>query len=246
MAKTALDLISSSLRLIGILAAGESPDLATANDSLSVLADMIDSWNADRLAIFTTTSDDFPFVIGQQTYTLGTGGNFDMARPAQIDAMSVILTSNPSNPIEVPIVMYSVDDWQNKVPVKSVTGSFPLVCYDTGDFPLRSLNFWPIPSQANNLRIYSWQPLDTPAELTTTIAFPPGYSEAFRYNLAVRLSAEFGAQVSPVVAQIAVESLARVKNINAPSLELQSDLCTAGNVNGAAIMFGLPYRGPIN
>src|SRR5882757_7401705 len=194
---SAFDTITSALKLAGVLADGEEPSLSDANQGLSVFNDMIDAWNAERQAIFTTRSDDFPLVLGQQSYTLGTGGDFNIPRPARIDAMSSILLYNPANPVEVPISMFTVDDWQTKVPVKVVDGSFPLICYDDGDFPLRTLNFWPIPTQyQNSVRIYSWQAL--PAQiLQSQVTFPPGYAEAIRYNLAVRLGAEFAAPVAP-------------------------------------------------
>lgn len=238
---TASELIASALRLIGVLAAGEPIPPDTAGDALDALNGMIDGWNADGLAIFTTRADDFPFVSGKQAYTLGTGGDFDIQRPASIDAMSAILLDNPENPIEEPIAMWSVQDWQTKFPVKNVDGSFPVGCYDDGGFPLRTLNFWPIPSQPNSVRIYSWQPL--PAQtLASPIAFPPGYQEAFRFNLAVRLAAEFDAPVSPIVAQGATEAMARVKRMNMPSLELRSDLVGGPGVsNWRAEMFGIPY-----
>lgn len=242
---TALDLISSALRLINVVAAGETTDIATANDALMVLNDMIDSWNADRLAIFTTKSEDFPFVLSQQSYTMGPTGDFDTARPARIDSMSVILMyPNPANPIEVPIDMYTVEDWQLNVPVKKVNGSFPQVCYDDGGYPLRTLNFWPIPSdQPGNLaRIYSWQALAQPAALNSPITFPPGYRQAFRFNLATLLAAEFAQPIPPTVAAVAIQSLATVKTMNAPELELKSDLVPSpAGWNYKADMFNIPY-----
>jgi hypothetical protein len=243
---TAFDLITSALKLTAVLADGETPDVNTAQQGLSVLNDMIDAWNAERQAIFTTRSDDFPYVLNKQSYTLGTGGDFDMPRPAKIDAMSTILLQDSSNPVEVPISLYTVEDWQNNLPVKQVDGSFPLICYDDGNFPLRTLNFWPIPTQQlNAVRIYSWQAL--PAQtLTSQVAFPPGYAEAIRYNLAVRTAAEFG--VSPdkyaaaTVATLAIQGLARIKTMNAPDLELQSDLLPSpAGYNWVADMFGLPW-----
>jgi hypothetical protein len=243
---TALDIITSALKLTAVLADGETPDINTANQGLSVLNDMIDAWNADRLAIYTTRSDDFPYVLGKQSYTLGSGGDFDIPRPARIDAMSTMLIQNPSNPIEVPITLFSVDDWQLKVPVKQVNGSFPLICYDTGDFPLRTLNFWPIPSQQQNaVRIYSWQALAAQT-LQSQVSFPPGYAEAIRYNLAVRIAAEFGVDPSKyaasTVATLAVQGLARIKTMNAPDLELQSDLMPyPGSYNYKADLFGIGW-----
>ena len=240
---TALDLISSALRLVNVQAAGETVPIDMANDSLAVLNDMIDSWNTDRLAIFTTRIDDFPFVLGQQSYTLGTGGDFNIPRPARIDAMSSILLYNPANPVEEPITMYSVEQWQTQVPVKAVPGNFPLICYDDGGFPLRTLNFWPIPqNQPVSCRIYSWQALDEPPALATVISVPPGYKEAFRYNLAVRLAAEFAASVPAAVAQIASESLARVKTINSPDLLLSSDILPSPvGYNYRADLFGMGF-----
>ncbi len=242
MARTAFDLITSALRLTGVYASDEEPSFGDANQSRTVLNDMIDAWNADRLAIYTTRIDDFPFVNSQQAYTIGTGGDFNIPRPARIDSMSAILLYDPSNPVEVPISMYTVDQWQNQVPVKHVDGSFPQICYDDGGFPLRTLNFWPIPvNQPCSARIYSWQAL--PAQtLSTLIAFPNGYPEAIRYNLAVRLAAEFGAPVSAAVAAIAIASLATVKTMNAPDLLLQSDLIPSpAGYNYRADLFGLGF-----
>lgn len=237
---TALDLISSALRLINVMAAGETTPLDMANDGLLVLNDMIDSWNTDRMAIYTTQSKDFNYVLGKQSYTLGTGGDFNMPRPAQIDAMSTILLTNPGNPIEIPLALYTVENWQVEVPVKVVQGTIPLLCYDDGGFPLRTLNFWPIPiDQPNAVRIYSWTPL--PAQtLSGKVSFPPGYSQAFRYNLAVLLAAEFSQPVSAVVAQIAAESLAKVRTLNAPDLEMKSDLVPdPSGWNYKAELFGI-------
>jgi len=239
---TAFDLVTSALRLIGVLADGETPSDVNANTGLSVLNDMIDAWNAERQAIFTTRSDDFPFVLGQQSYTLGLTGNFNIPRPARIDGMSAILLDNPSNPIEVPLVMFTVDQWQTEVPVKVVDSSFPQICYDDGGFPLRTLNFWPIPTtQPNSVRIYSWQALAAQT-LVSVVSFPPGYAEALRYNLAARLGAEFNSPASSVVIALAQQGLARIKTMNAPELLLRSDLIASpAGYNYKADLFGIPY-----
>lgn len=239
---SAFDIITSALRLIGVLADGEQPSDVVANIGLSVFNDMLDAWNAERQAIFTTRSDDFPFVLGQQSYTLGTGGNFNIPRPARIDSMSAILLDNPANPIEVPMAMYTVEDWQNEIPVKVVSGSFPQICYDDGGFPLRTLNFWPIPTnQSNKVRIYGWQALAAQTMLSL-VTFPPGYAEAIRYNLAARLSAEFATSAPPLVLTLAVQGLARIKTMNAPELGLRSDLIPyPAGYNYKADMFGIPF-----
>lgn len=244
---TAMDVITSSLRLVAVLANDETPSFGDASQSLQVFNDMIDAWNAERNAIFTTRTDDFPYVLNKQSYTLGAGGDFNIPRPARIDGVSTILLNpDPSNPVEVPLDMYTVDQWQNDVPVKTVTGSFPLIVYDSGDFPLRTLNFWPIPSQQqNNVRIYSWQALAAQS-LASQVSFPPGYAEALRYNLAARLAAEFAVDPSKyaaaTVATLAIQGLARIKTMNAPDLSLQSDLVPSpAGYNYRADLFGIGW-----
>lgn len=184
---------------------------------------MVDGWQADGLKIFTENINTFPFVLGTQTYTLGTGGSFNMPRPAKIHRMGVQILSNPIQPSEVPITLLDVDGWAN-VRVKNISGSYPLFCYADYAFPQMNLNFWVIPGLACNCVIYSWQPLSTWPDLNVTdVTFPPQYLEAFRYNLAVKLAPEFDEPIKPDVMQIARESLAILKEINLPAPVLRCD-----------------------
>ncbi len=50
---TGLELISSSLRLIGVLVSRETPSGA---DELVILNQMIDQWNSARLSVFAITT----------------------------------------------------------------------------------------------------------------------------------------------------------------------------------------------
>ena len=59
MSTTAGDQINAALRLIGQLAEGETPSAATSQDALAALNQMIDSWNTDRLLVYTTQTQVF-------------------------------------------------------------------------------------------------------------------------------------------------------------------------------------------
>lgn len=218
-----IDLISSSARLAGILASGENLQGNEPADCLLILQQMLDEWQGDGLKIFTTQISTFPFVLGTQTYTLGTGGNFNIPRPAKIHRMGCQILSNPSQPSEVPITLLDDDGWAN-VRVKNISGSYPLFCYDDGSFPLRNLSFWVIPGLASNVVIYSWQPLSTWPDLAVTdVTFPPAYLQAIRYNLALMLAPEFDIQPKPEVMLIANNSLATLKEMNLPDPILRCD-----------------------
>jgi hypothetical protein len=71
--------------------------------------------------------------------------------------------------------------------------------------------------------LYPWQPLAQFADLTTTVSFPPGYAEALRFNLAVRLAPEYGRPTPPEVAAIARTSKAKIKIPNIEPLRLTID-----------------------
>lgn len=228
----AQDLIASSMRLIGALASGETPTGAEASDALLVLNQMLDSWNAERLMIFTISIAEYPLVVGQQTYTLGTGGNFNAARPAKIERMSIVSLMNPAQPLELPMQYFTTKDWQEQIPVKLINSTLPLVVYDDGAFPLRNLNFWPIPTINVNTRIYSWTALSSFANLTTDLTFPPGYLEALRYNLAARLMAEmpgdFNQITGALVPKLAMDALARIRDMNTVEIQLRCDEALIG------------------
>jgi len=240
------DFIKQALRMNNILASGTEPDANDLSDSMIVLNQMMDAWNAENLMIYTTRIDDFPLVVGQQTYTLGSGGNFNIQRPASIERTSIMLLNNPSFPLEVTIPRYTTQDWQENVPLKLVPSTFPLLVYDDGAFPYRNLNFWPIPQVINNFRLYSWNPLSTFADSATKYAFPPGYAEAIAFSLAARIAVNFGKPIDPAIAIGAEQALLRIKSVNVPDDVLRCDDAVSskqgaiGSHNYRTELFGIP------
>ena len=71
MAITAQDIINKSMRLLGLLASGEAPTAAEAQDSLYSLNSVIDSYSANPQYYFCTLAEQFTLVNGQNTYTIG-------------------------------------------------------------------------------------------------------------------------------------------------------------------------------
>ena len=241
---TALDLIKSAMRLIHVLAPGEEPPGAEANDALKILNQMLDGWMAEQLMVYTTQIQDFPFVTGKQVHTLGPGGDFDVPRPARITGVSVIILTNPTVPVEYPIPYVTDDQWQERYPVKGVQSSFPLLVYDDGAFPLRNLAFWPIPIDPNQFRMYSWGPLYQFNDMRASYAWPPGYMEALRYNLALVLADEWSGELGPTVIAAAIATKARIKTMNVTIETLKCDQAVVrdkGSANYRADMFNLPY-----
>lgn len=218
----ALTLITSSLRLLGVLASGEAPSSAESTDALSSLNDLIDSWSNEQLLIPNKVREVFPLVASQQTYTMGTGGNFNTSRAQKIENCLIQLAGT-SPLLELPMTLMTKDEYA-AVLLKTLSSSFPLFMYNDHSYPLDNINVWPVPSgSTNSLVIYSWKPLSTLAALTTAISLPPGYLRALRYALALELSSEYGRPLPEPAIALAIESKAAIKRMNYRPHYLQVD-----------------------
>ena len=226
---TALDVITAALLRINAIAPGENPTAAEGATGLATLHDMLDAWMIERLMLWAIQRLVFPLTAGKQSYTVGPGGDFNIPRPVKIDRMGILSFANSAQPMELPIVYLTVADW-NRVPVKNIQSSLPVEVWDDGDFPLRTMNFWAIPNGAIPVSavLYVWAQLQQFVDLSTDYQFPPGYTECLKYNLAYRLSAEFGGFMPPILPGLALEAKARIKALNTPLLDLRCDDALVG------------------
>ena len=212
-AVTAGDLINGALRLIGMLAEGETPSAGTSADALVAMQQMIDSWNTERLSIFTTQEQVFTWPAGALSRTLGPTGDFIGNRPIQLDDSTYFI--DPTTGISYGIKIINQQQYDG-IAVKTVTSSYPQVMWINTNYPNLDLHIYPVPTRSLEWHFISVDPLDQPAALGTSLAFPPGYLRAFRYNLACEIAPEFGVEPSPQVQRIAMSSKRNLKRINNP------------------------------
>lgn len=213
MSTTAGDQINGALRLIGQLAEAETPSAATAEDALATLNQMIDSWNTERLSVFSTQDQVFSWLPGFRTQTLGPTGDFVGNRPILVDDSTYF--RDPASGISFGIKLINQQQYDG-IAVKSVTSTYPQVMWVNMEYPNISMTVYPVPTKVLEWHIVSVQELTTPALLSTPLAFPPGYLRAFKYNLACELAPEFGVEPSPTVQRIAMTSKRNLKRINNP------------------------------
>jgi hypothetical protein len=69
-----IDIISSALKDIGALAAGETPTPEAAQDAFVMMNRMIDQWSNEQMMVYYKTEIIFPITSGQTQYTIGPGG----------------------------------------------------------------------------------------------------------------------------------------------------------------------------
>jgi hypothetical protein len=213
MTTTAGDQINSALRLIGQLAEAETPSAAASQDALAALNQMIDSWNTERLAVFSTQDQVFDWPPNVLSRTLGPSGDFVGNRPILLDDATYFIDTASGISYGIKIINQQQYDG---IAVKTVTSTYPQVIWVNMSYPNIEMYVYPKPTKVLEWHFISVEEITQPALLSTTLAFPPGYLRAFKYNLACEIAAEFGVEPSPQVQRIAMTSKRNLKRINNP------------------------------
>jgi len=211
--ETAGDIINGSLRLLGVLAEGEVPSAETSQDALRAMDQMIDSWNTERLAVFSTQDQVFTWPAGLISRTLGPSGDFVGNRPILLDDSTYFV--EPGTGVSYGIKIINQQQY-NGIAIKDVTSTFPQVIYVNMNYPDIEMFVYPRPTRDLTWHFVSVEELTQPATLATNISFPPGYLRAFRYNLACEMAPEFGVEPSSQVRRLAMASKRNLKRINNP------------------------------
>lgn len=226
---TAAELIRSSLRLLGVLAAGETPKASEEADALAALNGLLDSWSTERLLVYTQERAPFTLTANVATQSIGTGGSLPggYARPTRIDRASIIPAGATE---ETPVTIASDAEWQ--AAAGKTTYGTPHTLWWEGTHPALDIHFLPIPSAAHTLVLYWQGQLQQVDDANSDVDFPPGYSRALRYNLARELAPEYGVQLAGEAMAIADESKETLKRLNARPSYLRADAAVlAGGFN---------------
>lgn len=231
---SATDFGTRALRLLGVIDATATPSSEDIQTAYEALNDMIDDWGTQRQTIYKITRSVFALTANTATYTLGSGGDWNIVRPVWIDRVSVIPENSGSGntgPMEIPIgLALDIAEFQ-QICIKTATSSFPQAIYwDRGwTAGLSNVQVYPVPT-ASNAAIVLYTPTAVTGftDLATEYTFPPGYAKAIRYNLAVELAPEFGIDPPDSVRKIAIETLADIKRANNAPIEAQFDAGLVG------------------
>ena len=210
---TAGEIIKGSLRLIGQLAEGEEPSADTMQDSIMAVNQMIQSWNTERLSVFSTQDQTFIWPAGIASRSIGPTGDFVGNRPIEIDDATYF--KDPQTGLSFGIKLINQQQYDG-IALKTVTSTYPQVMWVNNTFPDMEMTIYPIPIKALEWHIISVEELTQVSSVATDMYFPPGYLRAFRYNLAMELAPEFGVEPTPQVTRIAMTSKRNLKRINFP------------------------------
>lgn len=201
----------------GISALGETLSGAKSANGLVKLNYMVDMWAADRLAIFRRQRvSGLNLVSGTQSYTVGTGATWNVARPSFIDGAGIIVDPSATYPVELEVEVLTLRQYQQRV-VKTVQSGLPRAIWYDHTNP--STNYgtvyvYPVPDTSTpDMVLYLPIAVTEFSALGTTLALPPSYRMAMIANLAVLLC--MGLRDVPAdVQSIAIRSYGLLKSVN--------------------------------
>lgn len=204
---TALSIIEDAHKYIQVLGRGQSLSAAQAQDALTLLNDMISSWSVEGGLVYTETKETFN-LTGAQSYTIGSGGNFNTTRPTEIKAAYV-----SSGGIDYPLTPFDEKQYAN-ITDKGTTGIAEYFYYDN-NYPLANIYFYPVTSSGYTATLYSVKQITEFTSLTDNISFPPGYPLALKTNLAILLCPMFEREPTTTLQKMASNSKTAIFTANA-------------------------------
>lgn len=213
---TAQELIKASLRVIQAIATGETPTDAEMQDGLEALRMLLRYWGTKRTLMHYIDVENFTLTAGTESYTIGSGGDFDTVRPLKISG-GYTRSGGLDSPFEV-----VGEKKYREVSQKSQTGDAVTYVWYNPSWGASELGtIYVYPAAGGTIYLHNLRPLGEPTGLTETVLFPGEYDDPIKWNLALRLAPEYGKPISQDVAALAIMTLDQLISFNA-SLQIET------------------------
>lgn len=228
---TPAELIALALLDSGVIGQGQTATAEDANNAFTRLNMMLAQWRRKRWLVYHEV--DVSIVsTGAVSYTVGAGGDIDVARPDRLEAAFVRqLIPSGVNQIDFPLDILQAREDYNRIALKTM-GTLPQVIFYDSAYPLGSIYPWPVP-QASIYEIHLSLKADLPqfTSLTQTINLPEEYRAALHYNLCARLRPAYQLPPDPSITALAMDSLnvLRGANTQIPRLRMPTTLRQPGS-----------------
>lgn len=223
---TGMELITSALRLAGVIGDDETPSDPMAEQARDVLNLLIDAWAADRLTIPAKLRNVFTLTANDGSYTIGSGGDLNVTRPLDIAQGDAGVMPTAGDDFEIPMRVLSDQEYARRS-FKADTAAYPTELYYDRRWVagLGTILLFPI-QDVSGVRLVLYLPtgqVSEFADLTTDYTFAPGYKRALRTNLAVDLANEYGRAVTDKLERDAMKALGVIKRVNVHPKQMRCD-----------------------
>lgn len=227
MIRTARNLITDALRTTGAIGAVETPTAEEITHGLNELNNLVSQLDLDSLYPFVNVRTLGTFVHGKEFYSVGIGEDIDIVRPNDILTLSVKYGG-----VYIPIKKETPIAFDGESKIVSGSSGIPSTFIYRTDFPSGTLELYPALQESYEFIMTSkFKNLDY--GLNDEILLPSGYYPMLQYNLAKLLLIHYpNPEKYALVADTAIEMLARVKRLNNKTGKLKNDFSGAGRGRG--------------
>lgn len=224
---TVQQLIERALTINGRLGIGRGAGPAESAICLGILNAMLESWALDRLMVNTLLQARYQLTASKQTYTIGPSApDFPTARPAMVEHANLIVTINGAEG-SIPLDVITAAEWAT-IRMKNDTSPVPTKLYDDYAGPNSNLSFYPIPSSACKVELWSWSVGGGFQSLTDQAGFAPGYERAVAAQLAIETAPHVGKTITQEMTVQAADAILKLKTLNAQRFKLPMEEAPGG------------------
>ena len=191
--QTCLEIMTSALQAINVLAEGEPLDAYKATVAFGELQGMLDEWRLDG---FLTDSVNgllsFQLVPGQKDYTVGPMGDVVTTIPPAWIEQAFLTDTGVGRTF--PVGVSAGEEFWRAGRSTAATSPYSLYCAYLSNFPTATIEFYPIPSMAITCTLVFPEHIAVPMDPSETLTLSPGFRNAVVYGLANRLCTYYPTQ----------------------------------------------------
>ncbi len=185
-------MITRALRILGVIAQGESPTATMITEGSEALNDLVKAWEADGMPLWAIRQYDMPLTANQADYVFGPSSAIATDKPLR---MSAGFFHNGTSNIDIPMVVLTRDEY-NRLGNKTATGQ-PVQFWYNPEKTTGTLHVFPVPNAAaaasgNFLKLIYQRPFEDFNAATDTPDFPQEWFQAVKFGLAEVLAPEYG------------------------------------------------------
>lgn len=231
---TIRDLVNQSLQEINAAQAGQDAQGNVFAQAVIYLNMLIDHFNATDRKLVADLFSVYVIAPGVNPTLIGPSGAtwvYPIARPNDIEAASIILTSTPDPRPYIPLKKLTPQEWQG-LSTPTLESSLANYFYYNPVTPNGHFYFWTVESEAYQVQIQTRQMLAA-VTANTTFAQAPGYWYALMMLLARKMASPLRKPWTENQNRELTEALAAAFGNNGPDLRLATADLGIPNAGGA-------------
>lgn len=187
---TVKEIIEDALELTGLHSPHETLSPQWETIGLKRMNSILDGWNVTKLKGYTINDYSLPLQANKGTYSIGSGGDFDVDRPVRIENAY----SDDDAGVTYPIIIIQYDQWDS-ISLKDTDADFPSYLFYNPSYPLGEIKLYPVPQKSYTLKMRSWYGFDKYSTTSENVIVPDGYERLLTYQLACELCSHRGKQI---------------------------------------------------